>query len=77
MGQFQPPTDPSTVWLRSLIDAMEEVATSLAKPSAADREVLVHRLELPAMPVPLAAFIPGKPSSKGLGPARAQMQTGR
>ena len=25
--------------------------------SAADREVMVHRLELPAMPVPLAAFI--------------------
>jgi hypothetical protein len=58
MGEFQSPTDPSTVWLRSLIDAMDEVATSAAKPSAADREALVNRLELPAMPVPLAAFIP-------------------
>jgi hypothetical protein len=28
MGQFQPPADPSTVWLRGLIDAMDEVATS-------------------------------------------------
>jgi hypothetical protein len=58
MGQFQPPTDPSTVWLRSLIDAMDEVAISAAKPTAADREVVVNRLKLPAMPVPLAAFIP-------------------
>jgi hypothetical protein len=37
---------------------MDEVATSAAKPSAADREALVNRLELPAMPAPLAAFIP-------------------
>jgi hypothetical protein len=50
MGQFQPPGDPSTVWLRSLIEAMDEVATSAAKPSAADREALAARLELPAMP---------------------------
>jgi hypothetical protein len=57
MGQFQPPTDPSTVWLRSLIDTMDEVATSAAKPSAADREALVNRLELPAMLLPPAAFI--------------------
>jgi hypothetical protein len=50
MGQFQPPTDPSTVWLRSLIDATDEVATSAAKPSAADREAMATRLELPARP---------------------------
>src|SRR6476620_10905775 len=68
MGQFQPPADPSTVWLRGLIDAMDEVATSAAKPSAADREALATRLELPAMAgAPWAAHPPGKPSSKGLG----------
>jgi hypothetical protein len=50
MGQFQPPADPSTVWLRSLIDAMDEVASSAAKPSAADRKAMANRLELPAMP---------------------------
>jgi hypothetical protein len=37
---------------------MDEVAISAAKPTAADREVVVNRLKLPAMPVPLAAFIP-------------------
>jgi len=58
MGQFQPPADPSTVWLRGLIDAMAEVATSAAKPSAAaDREAMATRLELPAMPAPPVAFI--------------------
>jgi hypothetical protein len=36
---------------------MDEVATSAAKPSAADREALLNRLELPAMPVPPAAFV--------------------
>jgi hypothetical protein len=53
MGQFQPPADPSTVWLRGLIEAMDEVAASAAKPSAADREALASRLELPAMPARL------------------------
>jgi hypothetical protein len=57
MGQFQPPADPSTVWLSGLIEAMDEVAASAAKPSAADREALATRLELPAMPAPLRAFI--------------------
>jgi len=57
MGQFQPPADPSTVWLRGLVEAMDEVATSAAKPSATDREALVNRLELPAMPAPLGPFI--------------------
>jgi len=57
MGQFQPPTDPSTVWLRSLIDAMEEVATSASKPFAADRKAMANRLELPAMPAPLGPLI--------------------
>ncbi len=50
MGQFQPATDPSTVWLRGLIEAMDLVATSGAKPSAADRKAMTNRLELPAMP---------------------------
>jgi hypothetical protein len=36
---------------------MDEVATSVAEPSAADREALVNRLELPAMPAPPVAFI--------------------
>jgi hypothetical protein len=45
---------------------MDEVASSAAKPSAADRKAMANRLELPAMPA-LAAHPPGKPSSKGLG----------
>ena len=53
MGQFQPAADPSTVWLRGLIEAMDEVATSAAKPSAADRKAMANRLELPAMPARL------------------------
>ena len=57
MGQFQPPADPSTVWLRGLIDAMEEVAASAAKPSAADRKAMANRLELPAMPARLGPLI--------------------
>ena len=80
MGQFQPSVEPSTVWLRGLVEAMDEVASSAAQPPATDREALVNRLELPAMP------------AKGLGDpfsgptnslrhraqaATAQMQTGR
>jgi hypothetical protein len=57
MGQFQSSVEPSTVWLRRLVEAMDEVATSPAKPSAADREALINRLELPAMPAPPVAFI--------------------
>jgi hypothetical protein len=46
-----------TVWLRSLIDAMDEVASSAAKPSAADRKAMANRLEFPAMPAPLGPLI--------------------
>ena len=42
-----------TVWLRSLIDAMDEVASSAAKPSAADRKAMANRLEFPAIRRPL------------------------
>ncbi len=37
MGRFQPP-EPSTVWLSDLVEAMDEVASSAAKPSAIDRK---------------------------------------
>ena len=57
MGQFQPAADPSTVWLRGLIEAMDEVATSATKPSAADRKAMANRLELPAMPARLGPLI--------------------
>ena len=55
MGQFQLPVDPSTVWLRGLIEAMDKVALSDAQPSAIDRRALANRLELPAMPAPSAS----------------------
>jgi hypothetical protein len=57
MGQFQLPVDPSTVWLRGLIEAMDEVASSDAKPSAIDRKALANRLELPAMPASPGSLI--------------------
>ena len=57
MGRFQPAFEPSTVWLTGLVEAMDEVATSAAKPSAADRKALANRLELPAMPAPLGTLI--------------------
>jgi hypothetical protein len=57
MGRFQQVLEPSTVWLRCLIEAMDEAASSAAKPSAADRKALVNRLELPAMPAPLGTLI--------------------
>jgi hypothetical protein len=57
MGRFPPALEPSTVWLTGLIEAMDEVATSAAKPSAADRKALANRLELPAMPAPLGTLI--------------------
>lgn len=50
MGRFHPAFEPSTVWLTDLLEAMDEVATSAAKPSGADRKALADRLELPAMP---------------------------
>jgi hypothetical protein len=56
MGRFQPP-EPSTVWLTGLVEAMDEVASSAAKPSATDRKALANRLELPAMPAPLGNLI--------------------
>jgi hypothetical protein len=65
MGQFQPTFEPSTVWLRSLIAAMDEVASSKEKPSAPDIAALANRLELPAMPEVHAHSL-GKASSKGL-----------
>jgi hypothetical protein len=78
MGQFQPPADPSTVWLRSLVDAMDEVTASAAKASAIDREALANRLELPAMPAPPGVRPPAKQSSKGLGDSsQAQQQPPR
>jgi hypothetical protein len=57
MGRFQAPAEPSIVWLKGLVEAMDEVASSAADPPAADREALVNRLDLPAMPGPVAAFI--------------------
>jgi hypothetical protein len=57
MGRFQPPIEPSTVWLTGLIEAMDEAASSAATPSAADRKALANRLELPAMPAPLRTLI--------------------
>jgi len=36
---------------------MDEVATSAAKPSAADRKAMANRLELPAMPARLGPLI--------------------
>jgi hypothetical protein len=65
MGQFQPTFEPSTVWLRGLIEAMDEVASWKEKPSASDIAALANRLELPAMPQDHAHSL-GKPSSKGL-----------
>ena len=57
MGRFQPPVEPSTVWLTDLIEAMDEAASSTATPSVADRKALANRLELPAMPAPLGTLI--------------------
>jgi hypothetical protein len=52
MRQFQPP-EPNTVWLTGLVEAMNEVASSAAKPSATDRNAFANRLELPALAAPL------------------------
>jgi hypothetical protein len=57
MDQFQPPADPSTVWLTGLVDAMDEVANSAANPSAAHREAMANRLELPALKVDVVVAI--------------------
>jgi hypothetical protein len=64
MGQFQPPAEPSTVWLNDLVEAMNEVARSPAKSSAADRKALATRLELPAMS-PLETLIYRQPIVQG------------
>jgi hypothetical protein len=52
MGQFQPIFEPDAVWLRGLVEAMDEVASSAARPSAADRKAFANRLELPAAAMP-------------------------
>jgi len=56
MGRFQPPVEPSAVWLTGLIEAMEEAASSAGTPPAADRNALANRLELPAMPAPFGTL---------------------
>jgi hypothetical protein len=57
MSQFRPAAEPATVWLTELIEAINEVASSSAKPSAADRKALAVRLELPAMPAPMGTLV--------------------
>jgi hypothetical protein len=57
MGRSQSPVEPSTVWLTGLVEAMDEVASSAATPSAADRKALANRLELPAMLAPVGTLI--------------------
>jgi hypothetical protein len=57
MRRFQPAFEPSSVWLTGLIEAMDEVATSAANASAADRAALANRLKLPAMPAPVGTLI--------------------
>jgi hypothetical protein len=57
MSQFRPAVEPATVWLPDLIEAIDEVAASSAKASAADRKALATRLELPAMPAPLGTLV--------------------
>jgi hypothetical protein len=52
MGQFQPIFEPGTVWLKGLVEAMDKVASSAARPSAADRKAFANRLELPAAAIP-------------------------
>jgi len=53
----RPLFEQSTVWLKGLIEAMDEIASSTAKPSAADRKALANRLKLPAMLPPLGSLI--------------------
>jgi hypothetical protein len=55
----RPLFEQSTVWLRGLIEAMDKVASTTAKPSAADRKALANRLKLPAMLLPLGTLIQG------------------
>jgi hypothetical protein len=45
------------MWLSALIEAMDKVASSTAKPPAADRKALANRLNLPAMRPPLGILI--------------------
>lgn len=59
----RPLFEQSTVWLRGLIEAMDEVASSSANPSAADRKALANRLKLPAMLPPLGVPNAGPASS--------------
>jgi hypothetical protein len=57
--------------LKALIEAMDEVASSTAKPSAADRKALANRLKLPAMPPPLGILIQPGNHRPGDSAARA------
>ena len=66
----RPLFEHSTVWLRGLIEAMDKVASSTAKPSAADRKALARRLKLPAVLPPLGALI--HPGNRGPGDSAAQ-----
>jgi hypothetical protein len=51
MGRAQPPsTDLDTVWLRALIEAMEEVAASSQACEPSDIKAFSNRLNLPVMP---------------------------
>jgi hypothetical protein len=53
----RPLFEQSTVWLRSLIEAMDKVASSSSKASTADRKALANRLKLPAMLPTLGTLI--------------------
>ena len=51
MGRAQlPPTDPDTVWLLSLIEAMDEIAASSQACEPSDIKAFSNRLDLPLMP---------------------------
>jgi hypothetical protein len=53
MGRAQPPsTDPDTIWLRALIEAMDEVAVSSLACEPSDIKAFSNRLHLPVMPLP-------------------------
>ncbi len=51
MGRAQlPSTDPDTVWLLSLIEAMDEIAASSQACEPSDIKAFSNRLDLPLMP---------------------------
>jgi hypothetical protein len=51
MGRSQRVSDQSTVWLRDLIQTMDQVSASKTKAGAGEVEALARRLELPALAV--------------------------